>query len=147
MALVADNPADRAEQLALVTERLSALIAEETQRIDARLPLAEGAEADEKSRLANAYRLELARIQQEPDLLKGAPEPLLGRLRQSTVGLHEALARHEIALNAVKVVSEGLVQAMAEEVVRQHDGGTNYGARGALQRTPGPRPAILDRSA
>ena len=38
MALIADHAADRAEQLALITERLTALIDQETQRIDARLP-------------------------------------------------------------------------------------------------------------
>jgi hypothetical protein len=147
MALVADTPADRAEQLALATERLTALIAEETRLIDARLPLAEGAEAGEKTRLANAYRLELARIQQEPDLLKGAPAPLLSRLRQGTVRLHEALAQHEVALSAVRIVTEGLVQAMAEEVVRQRSGSANYSADGALEKKPGPRPAIVDRNA
>jgi hypothetical protein len=147
MALVANTPAERAEQLALVTERLAALIAEETARIDARQPLAEGPAADEKSRLANAYRMELARLQQEPEPLKGAPEPLLRRLRESTTTLHEILARHEIALSAVRVVSEGLVQAMAEEVVRQQSGAANYSAGGAPAKPPGPRPAILDRSA
>src|SRR6185369_13252889 len=102
MALVADHPADRAEQLALITERLTVLIAEETQRIDARLPPSEGRDAEEKNRLANSYRLELARIKQDPDLLKDAPPAFLATLRQRTVTLHETLARHEGALNAVK---------------------------------------------
>ncbi len=63
MALIADDAADRAEQLLLLTERLGHLIGEETRRIEAREPPLAGAEADEKSRLANAYRLELARHQ------------------------------------------------------------------------------------
>src|SRR6185295_17838055 len=101
MALVADHAKDRAEQLILLTERLAALVAQEVERMEARLPLLEGAEAEEKKRLANAYRLELARVQQEPDLIKAAPKPLLDTLKKRTVALNDALARHEAALNAV----------------------------------------------
>jgi hypothetical protein len=108
---------------------------------------AEGSEADEKNRLANTYRLELARIKQEPDLIKGAPPTSLAALRQRTVTLHEALGRHEAALNAVKLVSEGLVQAMAEEVVRQRSSTSSYTPNGGLSTPPSPRPAIMDRKA
>ena len=73
MALLADDARDRAEQLLLITERLTAMVTEETRRIDARQSPLEGAQADEKNRLANAYRLELARIKQEPSLIQSAP--------------------------------------------------------------------------
>ncbi|MEZ6023455.1 MAG: hypothetical protein R3C16_08620 [Hyphomonadaceae bacterium] len=147
MALIADDPRDRAEQLLMVSQRLNALVAEETRRIVARQPPLEGAEADEKNRLANAYRLELARIKQDRTLIEGAPEPLLAQLRQSTVALHETLAEHELQLNAVKTVAEGLVHAMAEEVVRQRGAGGGYGASGAIEQPTGPIPAVLDRNA
>ncbi len=147
MALLADHPGDRVEQLALMSQRLAILVAAETARIEARLPLLEGGEAEEKNRLANAYRLEFARVQQDVALIKGAPQPLLDRLKEQTVNLNEALARHEAALNAVKLVSEGLVQAMAEELSRQRSRSDNYAANGALNAPSGPRPAILDRTA
>jgi hypothetical protein len=147
MALIADDAQDRAEQLLAVTERLTVLISEETRRIDAREPPLEGAEADEKNRLANAYRLELARIKQDRSLIEGAPPAVLAKLKQSTLVLHEALGAHDIALNAVKAITEGLVQALAEEVVRQRGGGANYGANGAPAGPSGPSPAILDRNA
>lgn len=147
MALIADDAKDRAEQLLLVTERLTALIDAETQRIDAREPPLDGADAEEKTRLANAYRLEMTRIKHDRSLIEGAPPPLLIQLRQSTLTLHEKLAAHESALNAVKVVSEGLVQAMAEEVVRQRGGEANYGANGEVVAPNGLGPAVLDRSA
>src|SRR5690348_6804040 len=108
MALLADDAAHRVEQLILLSERLSALVAQEAERMEARLPLLEGAEAEEKNRLANAYRLELARVQQDPELIKTAPKPLLDALKKRTLGLNQALARHETALNAVKLISEGL---------------------------------------
>ncbi len=144
MALIADDAKDRAEQLLLMTERLAALAAEDTRRIKAREALPDG---EEKNRLANAYRLELARIKQEPSLIEGAPPELLTKLRQQTVALHEILAAHEIALNAVKLVSEGMVHAMAEEVARQRLSGANYSAQGSLQERVAPNPTVLDRNA
>ncbi len=146
MALIADDAAHRVEQLLLMTERLAALAAEDTRRIEAREPLIE-AETDEKNRLANAYRLELARIKQDHALIQAAPPALLDRLRQTTVALHKTLDAHELALNAVKVVSEGLVHAMAEEVVRQRGSGANYSANGALATQGWPSPTVLDRNA
>jgi hypothetical protein len=147
MALIANDAADRAEQLLLITDRLAALVAQEADRMEARLPLLEGAEAEEKTRLANAYRLELARVQQDPALIKAAPKPTLDALKKRTLALNEALARHDTALNALKVVSEGLMQTMAEEVVRQRSRSDNYSARGGINAPSGPRPAILDRTA
>jgi HPt (histidine-containing phosphotransfer) domain-containing protein len=147
MALIADDAADRADQLLLLTERLTDLIAEETRRIEARQAPGEWPESDEKTRLVNAYRLELARINQDRTLLADAPQELLARLKQETAKLHEALAAHEIALAAVKLVAEGLVQAMAEEIHRQRGGAGSYGAKGDMAAGKGPSPVALDRTA
>jgi len=147
MALLADDPKDRVEQLLLITERLGLLIAEETRRIGVREPPLEGSEADERNRLANAYRLELARIKQDPALIEGAPPAALADLRTRTQALQQTLAAHDVALGAVKLVVEGLVQAMAEEVVRQRGGAGAYSAHGGVHVPSGPNPAIIDRSA
>lgn len=147
MALLADDAAHRVEQLMLLSERLSVLVTQEAELMETRSPLLEGAQAEEKNRLANAYRLELARVRADPDLIKTAPQPLLDALKKRTLALNAALARHETALNAVKLVSEGLVQAMAEEVARQRSRSDNYTDSGALDAPAGPRPAILDRTA
>lgn len=147
MALVADDSTHRVEQLLTITERLAALVAEETRRIDAREPPLSGADAEEKNRLANAYRLELARIKQDRRLVEGAPPSLLTELRSRTAALQISLAAHETSLSAVKLVTEGLVQAMAEETLRQRGGASGYGARGMLETVAGPAPAIIDRTA
>lgn len=146
MALIADDAQDRAEQLLALTERLSGLIVEETRRIQARAPLLDGAEGEEKNRLVNAYRLELARIGQDRSLINSAPQPLLDALRAQTQTLQDTLAAHETELAAVKLVAEGMVQAMAEELTAQRSGG-GYGARGAPTSPVSPQPALLDRSA
>jgi hypothetical protein len=147
MALLADDAKDRAEQLLLVTERLTALVAEDTRRIEARLPPLDGAEGEEKNRLANAYRLELARIKHDRSLIEGAEPQTLTKLRQITVALHETLAAHETALSAVKLVSEGLVHAMAEEIARQRTGDASYDAGGGLASPVAPTPTVIDQSA
>ncbi len=146
MALIAEDAADRAGQLILLTERLTILISAETARIEARAPPLD-AETDEKNRLANAYRLELARIKQDRSLLAGAPPALLAELRAKTEVLNTALAGHDIALGAVKLIAEGLVHAMAEEIARQRGGARGYGASGELDGSGGAASAVLDRSA
>lgn len=146
MALIADDARDRVEQLLLLTARLTSLVTEETRRIAAREDLI-AADTDEKSRLANAYRLELARIKQDTSLIEGAPPEMLRQLKANTAKLHEVLADHEIELAAVKLIAEGMVHAMAEEVVRQRNGERGYGARGTIDTANGPAPAVLDRSA
>lgn len=147
MALLADSAEDRVAQLLVVTERLTQLVGEETRRIEAREPPLSGPEAEEKNRLVNAYRLELTRIGQDRALIDGAPPALLTQLRARTATLHEELAHHELALGAVKLIAEGLVQAIAEESTRQRGGATGYGAQGRLEPPVSPQPALLDRSA
>ncbi len=147
MALIADDARDRAEQLLLLTERLTAIIGEDARRIEAReLPLS-GPEGEERERLTNAYRLELARIKQDRSLLEGAPVALLNQLKSNTKRLHDMLDRHEIALGAVKLVAEGLVQVMAEETARQRAGARGYGATGAVDQANIAAPTVLDRKA
>jgi hypothetical protein len=147
MALIAEDARHRAEQLLAITKRLTDLIGEETRRIDARESPSAGPEAEEKTRLSNAYRLELSRIGQDKSLIEGAPPHLLTELRTDTAALHEALAAHETALHAVKLITEGLVQAMAEEVARSRSGGALYGSRGAMTNAVAPSAALIDRSA
>ncbi|MGE0046682.1 MAG: flagellar basal body protein [Hyphomonadaceae bacterium] len=147
MALIADNPSDRAQQMLALTERLTETIARETELMRARQPLPEGEGAEEKQRLVNAYRLEMARIRDDRGLIAEAPDALRARLRAATVSLQDALAAHEAALGALKALTEGLVQAMAEEVARLRAGGGSYGASGAMTGTSGPTPVALNETA
>ncbi len=130
MALLAENPADRAAQLIALTDRLTGLIEQETALIEARAPLLDGALGEEKARLANVYRLEMTRIAQDRTLIREAPAQQLDGLRGATVRFRAALAAHERALIGVKAVAEGLVRAIAEEVARVRAGSRGYGASG-----------------
>lgn len=147
MALLADDAADRARQMLALTERLAELIETENAMMRARQPLPAGADADEKQRLVNAYRLEMARIKEDRALIAEAPEALRAALRAATARMQAALAEHELALGALKAVTEGLVQAMAEETARLRTGGGFYGANGAPAGQTGPTPVTLNQKA
>ncbi len=139
------SAAARVQAVIDLTQRLATLIVAETQRVNARLPL--NIDPEERSRLVNAYRLELARVRQDQAAFAEAPPSLVAALKAQTKDLQRSLAEHERALSAVKLVTEGLVHAMAEEVARQRGAGAGYGARGVVAVSQAPTPALIDRSA
>jgi hypothetical protein len=148
MALLADNPTDRAEQMVALTERLTRLIDLENARLKDFLPPLDGADGDEKARLANLYRQELARIAEDKTLLSGAPKPIIDGLRAATTRFRASLQIHERLLIGFKEVSEGLVKAIAEEVSRLRAGPATYAATGGYAaKGAGAGALAMDRTA
>jgi hypothetical protein len=145
MPLQADTPADRADQLCALTERLTVLLDAETKLIQAQQPPLGGEEGEEKARLANLYRQEMSRIAADRGLIRSAPAPTLARLRTLTERFRTALSTHERALLGVKQVSEGLVKAIAEEVARVRGGGAGYGASGGYAQSGSAGAALAVR--
>ena len=78
MAISATDAADRVDQLIVLTERLTGLIALDAQAFEQRRPQDAAANLEETSRLANVYRHESARVRANPHLIAGAPlgEPI-----------------------------------------------------------------------
>lgn len=142
MALIADDPNDRVDQLIALSQRLTALIGEETALIEKRLPLPEDGRDQERNRLVNAYRLEMARIKQDPGLIETADRERIAHLKAVTAIMQDKVARFEVALNAVRAISEGLLRAMAEAVADQSAGPKRYAATGALDQPTAAPPAI-----
>ena len=138
MALAAQTPDERVEQLITLTERLTGLIAEQLRAFEARRPHDAAANAEETARLANLYRYESLKLKAEPKSLDDAPAELRERLIAATRAFDAVLARHGRAVEAAKTITEGLIRAIAEEVHKQRHAVTGYGHRG-LQA---PRPAI-----
>ncbi len=148
MALLADDADDRAEQLLLLTERLTALVAIETETLAAGEPLtADGAGGVEMRRLANTYRLEMARIREDRSLIATAPWPLRQRLQHSTEALQAKLDVYAVALMAAREITEGLVRAVAEEVQRARKGPAGYDGQGAYAEGSPALPVALDQRA
>ena len=130
MALAAHDAADRAAQLTELTERLTGRLAIETAFFEARRPQDAAAGMEETQRLANTYRRESQRIKADPALLAGAPLAARQALLTATQGFETALARHNHAVEAAKIITEGLLKAIAGEVASARASGAGYGAGG-----------------
>ena len=146
MALKADNATDRAEQLLLLTGRLQTLIGAERALLETGSPLDGAGASDELRRLANAYRLEMAQIRDDRSLIDGAPLALRRQLETATQTLQSALDGYMTSLSAVRVVTEGLVQAVAEEMQRTNRPPSGYGASGGYAAAT-PVAIAVDRRA
>ncbi|MDO9335595.1 MAG: flagellar basal body protein [Caulobacteraceae bacterium] len=146
MALDAHDAADRVGQLIMLTERLTGLIADQALAFERRRPQDAAAHLEETSRLANLYRHESARVRAQPALIAGASLEQRRALMRATEGFDAVLARQGRALEAAKTVTEGLVKAIAEEVVNQRSAGPGYGP-GATPLAADGRAIALNRSA
>jgi hypothetical protein len=131
MAIAARDAADRVDQLIILTERLTELVAEQCQAFEQRRPQAAAAQLDEISRLANIYRHESARVRANQALIAGAPAEARTRLVRATEAFDAVLARQGRAIDAARTVTEGLVKCIAEEVAAQRQQTSVYGASGA----------------
>lgn len=127
MALDAQDATDRVEQMIILTERLTGLIAKEALAFEQRRPQDAAQYLDETARLANLYRHEATRIRQNKALVEASPMEQRVRLVRATEAFDAVLARQGRALEAAKTVTEGLVRAIAEEVASQRKTGSGYG--------------------
>ena len=126
--IAAADAQDRIAQLIGLTRRLTDLLAREAAAFEARRPHEAAATTEETARLANVYRHESMRIKADPSLIAGADAAVRGKLMQATQTFEAALARHGRALAAAKQITEGLVQAIAEEVAAARTARSPYGA-------------------
>jgi hypothetical protein len=141
MIVSPEDAAERVDQLILLTERLTNLVADQAQAFESRRPQDAVVHVEETGRLANLYRHESSRIRGNPALISGASLAQRQRLRRATEAFDAVLARQARAVGAVKVVTEGLVRAIAEEVASQRHKGASYGP-GALQTPTAAATAI-----
>ena len=143
----ADVAVERVDQLILLTERLTELVAQSAQSFEARRPQDAGTLVGETGRLANLYRHESTRIRGNPGLIAGASPAQRTRLVRATEAFDAVLARQARAVGAAKTVTEGLVRAIAEEVASQRQKGASYGANAATTPTPAATAITLNRRA
>ena len=147
MALAADDATDRCEQLIVLTERLTELIAAQAQAFEQRRPQDAAALLEENSRLANLYRHESARVRADKRLVEGAPLQLRAKLARATEAFDAVLARQGRAIEAARIVTEGLVKCIAEEVASQRSQASVYGSAGAQVSTATATAITLNKRA
>jgi hypothetical protein len=147
MIAAAEDAAERVEQLILLTERLTGLVADQAKCFEARRPQDAAVYIEETGRLANLYRHESARIRGNPGLISSAERSQRLRLTRATEAFDAVLARQARAVGAMKAVTEGLVRAIAEEVASQRNKGSSYGAGGLQTPTAAATAITLNKRA
>lgn len=130
MALSANSGSERARQLLALTTRLGDRLARETDILEAHRPQDLAADIEETQSLSNLYRHESARIRRDPSLLDGMTPAEKTALRKATELFQERLHRYELAVNAARVVTEGVVAAVAQDLDAMRSRGMTYGAKG-----------------
>jgi hypothetical protein len=128
MTLSATDANDRVEQLITLTERLTERLGAELVLFEKRKPHETAQTLPETANLANLYRREAAKVKADPSLIAGAPAPAMKRLRTATEKFDAVLAKHTRVLEAAKILTEGLVRAIATEIQRQRKPVSTYGA-------------------
>ena len=127
---------ENVQQLIALTEQLTERMRQDAEAFEARRPFEAAGRIEETQQLANLYRRESDRVRQNPGLLAGASQALRKRLARASEAFETTLARHGRAVFALKTVTEGVVQAIAEEVARTRAATAGYG--------PGARMATRD---
>jgi hypothetical protein len=111
---MSDEPAmaaaGRIDELIVLTERLTALIAEQAQAFEAGRPQDAAKHLDEVTLLANIYRMEAQGVRERPDPIAAAPRKDRLRLIRATEAFDAVIARQGRALTAAEPVTAGLVQ-------------------------------------
>lgn len=123
---------DRADQLLAMTQRLVSLVTLEIEAVKARTLQNTSADWDEKERLVHAWRVEVSRIKAEPTLLAGVSADRKAALREAAQEMENKLEAHARAIQASKIVTEGLVRSIAAEIASARSAPAAYGRTGAV---------------
>ncbi len=143
-SLVAEG---RIDELIALTERLTALIAEQARAFEARRPQDAARNMEETTRLANVYRREAQTLRAQPGLFAAASTAERQRLIRATEGFDSVMARQGRALNAAKTITEGLVHAIATAISKQRNANTGYGPAGVKPPNAAATAVTLNRHA
>ena len=135
-----------ARRLTALTERLTERLLIEGRAFAARRPQDVLGGMAETQDLANQYRRESIQVKANPALVSTAPSGDRLALVKATERFNEVLAKHARAVEAARIVSEGLVQTIAGEVAAARAMGSGYGATGRAAAGDG-RAITLNRSA
>ncbi|KQY83479.1 MULTISPECIES: hypothetical protein [unclassified Brevundimonas] len=140
------NARARVRQLTDLTARLTARLVEESKAFEDRRPQDAAATLGETQQLANAYRRESAQVKADPSVLAAAPAADRMALVKATQAFEAVLSGHARAVEAARIVSEGLVKTIVAEVASQRGSPSAYGASGQANASDG-RAVAFNRTA
>ena len=99
-----------------LSDRLSRLLARESEHLRAMRLNNLAALQEEKAKLAAAYSGAFETVRANPSAVKSAETGMRKALRDATSGLRDKVADNMSALSAAKVVNERLVRALSDAV-------------------------------
>ena len=134
------NASARLRQLIDLTRRLTERLGDEARAFEARRPQDAAASIAETHDLANVYRRESAQLKANPSSVSDAPPAERAALIRATEAFEVVLARHARAVEAARVISEGLVRTIAAEVASLRGSPSAYGPGG--HANPGDSRAV-----
>lgn len=140
------NATARVRQLTDLTERLTVRLVAESKAFEARRPQDVAGAVSETQDLANLYRRESAQVKANPAALASAPAADRAALVRATEAFEKVLSGHARAVEAARIVSEGLVRTIAAEVAGQRGSPSAYGASGRANAGDG-RAVAFNRTA
>lgn len=140
------NATARVRQLTDLTSRLTARLSEESRAFESRRPQDAAASMVATQELANVYRRESAQLKANPAAVAAAPAADRTALVRATEAFEAVLSRHARAVEAARIVSEGLVRTIAAEVAGQRGAPSAYGATGKANAGDG-RAVAFNRQA
>ncbi|MDP3800849.1 flagellar basal-body protein FlbY [Brevundimonas sp.] len=140
------NATARVRQLTDLTTRLTARLDQESRAFEAHRPHDAAAALAETQDLANLYRRESAQLKANPASVAAAPVADRKALIRATEAFEAVLSRHARAVEAARVISEGLVRTIAAEVAGQRGSPSAYGASGKANAGDG-RAVAFNRQA
>ncbi|MFQ5533271.1 MAG: hypothetical protein ACE5EM_00420 [Sphingomonadales bacterium] len=139
---MSENPAPLARVLTL-TERLTALITQESALLHERRAREITDFHAEKIRLSELYAREMETLRRNSSLIKTAPPAEMARFKQLTALFREALAENKRIVQALKSVTEGMIRSIADEVTRRNNPVNGYGGDAVLKRQGAPAPTSI----
>ncbi|MDQ8030320.1 MAG: flagellar basal-body protein FlbY [Brevundimonas sp.] len=140
------NATARVKQMTDLTERLTACLIDESKAFEAHRPQDAAATVAATQELANNYRRESAQLKANPAAIAAAPVAQRTALIKATQIFEAVLSRHAQAVEAARIISEGLVQTIAAEVAGQRGSPSAYGASGRANAGDG-RAVAFNRTA
>lgn len=133
MTGAADAKTNRCEQLLAMSIRIGDAIEADIAALEqGKFGALKTADPD-LDRLCAIYGREIKALKSDGGV-QGVPASLVEKLRESGARLNGLLARHERLVGCMKNMSEGLVQAVAEEVQKTRERSAPYAASPKAKR-------------
>ncbi len=129
-----------------VTRELTNIISEEISLLKTSRPGDVEKLLPHKNQLMAAYHREITELSVRGGLPAMGNGPAIRDLKQKSRIFQSVLTRHARLVKTLKQISENMIQAISEEVVRNQNQASRYGADGARSTNKSPTSITLNQT-